>query len=200
MKSGLVKYSFWFGVILCGIFLHEDAVAQTEGQLLPTITVNNIDYPMVSLPNITIVSKREFTDQIAQYRFNQLKKNLLAVYPYAVKASVLYKELNEAIAEKNKRRDQKKYIKQKQNELEKEFSEPLKNLTTTQGELLVKLISRYTGKSVYDLISDYKNPVSAFLWNGAGKMWGYHLKEVYNPEENKDIEIIKRSIENSYTR
>ncbi len=200
MKSGLVKYSFWFGVILCGIFLHEDAVAQTEGQLLPTITVNNIDYPMVSLPNITIVSKREFTDQIAQYRFNQLKKNLLAVYPYAVKASVLYKELNEAIAEKNKRRDQKKYIKQKQNELEKEFSEPLKNLTTTQGELLVKLISRYTGKSVYDLISDYKNPVSAFLWNGAGKMWGYHLKEVYNPEENKDIEIIMRSIENSYTR
>ncbi len=200
MKSGFVKYSFWFGVILCGIFLHEDAVAQTEGQLLPTITVNNIDYPMVSLPNITIVSKREFTDQIAQYRFNQLKKNLLAVYPYAVKASVLYKELNEAIAEKNKRRDQKKYIKQKQNELEKEFREPLKNLTTTQGELLVKLISRYTGKSVYDLISDYKNPVSAFLWNGAGKMWGYHLKEVYNPEENKDIEIFMRSIENSYTR
>jgi hypothetical protein len=62
----------------------------------------------------------------------------------------------------------------------------------------VKLISRYTGKSVYDLISDYKNPMSAFLWNGVGKMWGYRLKEVYNPEENKDIEIIMRSIENNY--
>ncbi len=172
--------------------------AQVEGKLLPTITINNIEYPVASLPNITIVSKREFTDQVAQYRFNQLKKNLLVVYPYAVKAAGIYNELNEVLSEKNKRKDQRKYIKQKQDELEKEFTEPLKNLNTTQGELLVKLISRYTGKSVYELISDYKNPMSAFLWNGAGKMWGYRLKEVYNPDENKDIEIIMRSIENQY--
>lgn len=170
----------------------------TEGKLLPTITINNIEYPVASLPNVTIISKREFTDQVAQYRFNQLKRNLLVVYPYAVKAAAIYNELNEALSEKNKRKDQRKYIKQKQEELEKEFTEPLKNLTTTQGELLVKLISRYTGKSVYDLIADYKNPMSAFLWNGAGKMWGYRLKEVYNPDENKDIEIIMRSIENTY--
>lgn len=170
----------------------------TEGKLLPTITINNIEYPVASLPNVTIISKREFTDQVSQYRFNQLKRNLLVVYPYAVKAAAIYNELNEALSEKNKRKDQRKYIKQKQDELEKEFTEPLKNLTTTQGELLVKLISRYTGKSVYDLIADYKNPMSAFLWNGAGKMWGYHLKEVYNPDENKDIEIIMRSIENTY--
>jgi hypothetical protein len=170
----------------------------TEGRLLPTITINNIEYPVAALPNITIISKREFTDQVAQYRFNQLKKNLLVVYPYAVRAASLYNELNDALNEKNKRKDQRRYIKQKQDELEKEFAEPLKKLTTTQGELLVKLISRYTGKSVYDLISDYKNPMSAFLWNGVGKMWGYRLKEVYNPEENKDIEIIMRSIENNY--
>lgn len=173
---------------------------QMEGKLLPTITVNNVEYPVASLPNVTIISKRTFADQVSQYKFNQLKKNLLVVYPYAVRASTLYNELNEALSEKNKRKDQRKYIKQKQNELEKEFTEPLKNLTTTQGELLVKLISRYTGKSVYELISDYKNPMSAFLWNGAGKMWGYHLKEVYKPEDNRDIEIIMRSVENQYVR
>ena len=37
--------------------------------------------------------------------------------------------------------------------------------------------------------------MSAFFWNSAGKIYGYDLKENYDPQQDKDLEIIVRSIE-----
>jgi len=94
-----------------------------------------------------------------------------------------------------KKKEQKKFLKSKEKELDELYENSLKNLTVTQGELLVKLIARETGMSVYDLIREFKNPMSAFYWNKFTQLYGYSLKETYDPQEDRDIEIIVRSIE-----
>ena len=39
------------------------------------------------------------------------------------------------------------------------------------------------------------NPFSAFYWNKLSGLYGYSLKQNYDPQEDRDIEMIVRSIE-----
>lgn len=169
---------------------------EIKGTFLPAVVVGNDTIGMATLPEFVIISKKIFTDPVEQYRFNQLKKNVYIVYPYAKEAGRIFNEVNQSLADKSRKRDQKKYLKQKEDELDAQFADQLKNLTTTQGEILVKLIARETGQNCYTLIREYKNPFSAFFWQNAGKLFGYNLKITYNPQQDTDIELIVRSIEN----
>jgi hypothetical protein len=91
--------------------------------------------------------------------------------------------------------ERKKFLKRKEKDLDEQFEKPLKNLTVDQGKILVKLIARETGHSCYDLVEQFKSPFSAFYWNGLGKLFGYNLKPDYDPQQDRDLEIIVRSLE-----
>ena len=171
--------------------------AQT-GMLLPVVIVGSDTFPAYQLQDVVVVSKRTFKDPLEQSRFNQLKRNVLIVYPYAKEAGAIFREVNEHMASLEKNRDRKKYMRQKEEELDVLFEDQLKNLTVTQGEILCKLIARETGMSVYDLVKEFKNPVSAFYWNKMSQFLGYSLREQYDPQQERDIEFIVRSIEGGY--
>ncbi len=180
-------------------FISNPANAQSGGSAyVPVIIINNDSFPVLTLPEIVVVSKRVFASSYEQNKFNSLKKNILAVYPYAKNAGEIFKEVQQELANKDSKRDRKKFLKQKEKELDEQFQEKLKNLTTTQGEILVKLIARETGQNCYELIKEFKNPMSAFFWQNAGKLWGYDLKIPYDPQQDKDIELIVRGIENNF--
>ena len=86
-----------------------------------------------------------------------------------------------------KQRD--RYINNVQDELFEMFEEPLRNLTVSQGALLMKLIDREIGKSSYMIIKDYKNGIAAKFWQGVAKLFGSDLKKPYDPEgEDRKIE------------
>lgn len=172
--------------------------AQVEGQLLPLVVVGNDSFPTCTLQEVVVVSKRVFKDQADQYRYNRLRDNIVTVYPYAKEAGTIFSEINDQLAQMDKKKERKKFVKQKEKELDMLYENSLKNLTVTQGDLLVKLIARETGLTVYELISEFKNPFSAFYWNKLSAFYGYSLKQQYDPQEQRDIEMIVRSIEGSF--
>lgn len=192
MKSS-IKVCF---LLFIGSFFCKQIAAQSGGSAyVPVIVINNDSFPILTLPEVYVVSKRTFASSYEQNKFNSLKKNILAVYPYAKKAGEIFNEVQTELANKDSRRDRKKFLKEKENELDAQFQEPLKNLTTTQGEILVKLIARETGQNCYELIKEFKNPMSAFFWQSAGSLWGYDLKIPYDPQQDKDMELIVRGLE-----
>jgi len=80
--------------------------------------------------------------------------------------------------------------------LKKEFTEDLKNLTITQGRILIKLIDRETGKSSYTLIKELRGSFSAFMWQSLASLFNSSLKVEYDAEgEDKPIEDAIRLIE-----
>jgi hypothetical protein len=169
--------------------------AQVEGQLLPLVVVGNDSFPTCTLQEVVVVSKRVFKDQAEQYRYNRLRDNIVTVYPYAKEAGTIFSEINDQLSQIDKKKERKKFVKQKEKELDMLYENSLKNLTVTQGDLLVKLIARETGLTVYELISEFKNPFSAFYWNKLSAFYGYSLKQQYDPQGQRDIEMIVRSIE-----
>ena len=51
-------------------------------------------------------------------------------------------------------------------ELRAEFEAEVKDLTMSQGKVLVKLIDRETGKTSYELVKELRGSFTAFVWQG----------------------------------
>lgn len=116
-------------------------------------------------------------------KYYRLVYNFSKVYPYAIVARSMINKADSTIAAQNlKRLKRDKYIASVQNELFRVFEKPMRNLTISQGALLMKLIDRECGKSSYLIIKDYKNGMAAGFWQGVAKMFGSDLKAPYDPE------------------
>lgn len=130
-------------------------------------------------------------------RYYRLVYNFSKVYPYALVARDLVAETDSTIAaEKMKRGQRERYIDRKQKELFDAFEKPMRNLTVSQGALLMRLIDREVGKSSYMIIRDYKNGMAAGFWQGIARIFGSDLKKPYDPEgEDAPTEELVRAWE-----
>jgi hypothetical protein len=114
-----------------------------------------------------------------------LKYHIRKAYPYALRTGRIVNEVNATLEQFDKKRDDKKYIKETEKILKERFKEDLKNLTRTQGKMLTKLIYRETGFTVHELLQTYKSNISAGWWQMLAKMYNINLKEEYHPETDE---------------
>ena len=116
-------------------------------------------------------------------KYYRLVHNFSKAYPYALVARKLVQRADSTIAaDKLKRVKRDKYINTIQKELFEVFESQMRNMTVSQGALLMKLIDREVGKSSYNIIKDYKNGMAAGFWQGIAKIFGTDLKKPYDPE------------------
>lgn len=157
------------------------------------ININGEIMPWVVVNEVVVYSTRTFKtpEDFAKYR--RLRYNVLKVLPYARFAGQRYRQLERDLANTSEKRKQKALVKSCEKEIKDLFNRDVKNLTISQGEVLIKLIDRETGDSSFDLVKDLKGGVSAFLMQSVAKVFGHDLKKKYDPEEERDIESIIRS-------
>lgn len=129
-------------------------------------------------------------------KFNKLRYNVIKVYPYARECAKNLVIIDAELRQISDPDARELYMKSREKALFGRYEPQLKKLTISQGKVLVKLIDRETGNSAYSLITDYKSATSAFFWQGIGKLFGYDLKEDYDPSREPAIEMIVQSIEN----
>lgn len=123
-------------------------------------------------------------------RYYRLVWNFSKTYPYALVARKLIEKTDTELEENDfSRRKREKYINDIQKELFDAFEEPMRGMTVSQGQLLMKLIDREVGKSSFSIIKDYKNGIAAGFWQGVAKLFGSDLKKHYDPSgEDRPIE------------
>src|SRR5450432_3578288 len=109
-----------FFFLICFSAISVFSQAQSSVYLLPGKIVGKDTFAEIDLSPIYIISINSH-DQMAIYKFNMLKYNIGVVWPYAVKAAGIYKEINDELASNDSKRQQKKVIKAKQKELEQQF-------------------------------------------------------------------------------
>ena len=153
---------------------------------------NNDTLLFSALPTLTINSNKWSLDK---REIRVLKYRIKKVYPYAQEAINIYFEIQDSIAGIKKRRKRKKIVRQTERSLKGEYLKDLKNLTISQGKILMMLISRGTKRSCYEIIKAYKGGLKASYWQGVAHLFTYDLKEVYDPSENPEFEMITIEIE-----
>ena len=160
------------------------------------VAVTNIDnelIPWFPLADVFITDTRIFKSPLEKAKFNRLRYNVLRVLPYAMFARNRYEQLQRDLIVSSTRRDKKKLVKAFEKEIKIMFNKEIKNLTITQGGILIKLIDRETGTSSYDLLKDMKGGVNAFFYQSVARIFGNNLKNTYDPEQDREIENIIRS-------
>ncbi|MDX9705541.1 MAG: DUF4294 domain-containing protein, partial [Weeksellaceae bacterium] len=155
-------------------------------------TEGEIVWDTVKLDNANIISLRLNTDMEKKY-YLWLRKRVRDVWPFVKVAVEEYNSIQDTAKLIHKKRDRRKYIKQRQNVLANEFESQLKDLSTSRGQILIKLIYRETGRTSYDIIKELRGGFNAFLWNTAGDFNNLDLKSVFDPHKTREdlfIEVI----------
>jgi hypothetical protein len=162
--------------------------------LLGGIEVANNIYPMIFIEEVEITG--QYADPKRRDELRRLRYNVYKVYPYAITAAFVLNKVDKEMSVRTKKKDRKQYLKQVEKEMNAKFKDELKNLSMTQGQILVKLINRQTGRDCYSVIKEIKGGLNARIYQTAAFFFDNDLKAQYDPyNKDKDIEMIVQEIE-----
>lgn len=145
----------------------------------------------IELEEVYITNRFDIKNAEERKRFLLLKRRVLKVYPYAKTAADRLTALNNGMLVLKSERDKKKYFKLVENYLTNEFEEQLKKLSRKEGQVLVKLIHRQTGKSTFELIKELKSGWKAFWSNNTARLFDINLKTKFEPNQVGEDFIIE---------
>ncbi|PCJ93445.1 MAG: hypothetical protein COA50_14250, partial [Flavobacteriaceae bacterium] len=152
----------------------------------------------ISLDEVYIFGRLKFNSKEERLRYYILRRKTIKVYPYAKLASERLVALNDSLGKIKSKRKRKKHTKYIQKFIEEEFSEELKKLTRTEGQILVKLINRQTGNTAFGLVKELRNGWRAFWYNTTAKMFKISLKKEYHPEDNHEDYLIEDILQRAF--
>jgi len=150
-----------------------------------------------SLPEYCVTGKLTGKFKRMERRHTKLVYNVKKVYPYAKLAGIKLMEYETILMNAANDKERRRIMKQAEDELRNEFEDDLKKLTFKQGAILIKLVDRETGNSSYELVQELRGKFVAFFWQAFARLFGYNLKEEYDPDgADREIEEIVVMIEN----
>jgi hypothetical protein len=192
-----------FSLCLLSVFF---GWAQVEEQPLDSITEkmiivegDSIFRSAIDLDEVYLFGKLKFPNYKTKLHYYILRRKTLKVYPYAKLAAERLVELNDSIVKIKRKSKRKKYTKKIQKYIEDEFSEELKKLTRTEGQILVKLIYRQTGTTAFELVKELRSGWRAFWYSTTAKMFKISLKEEFDPEDVHEDYIIEDILQRAFT-
>lgn len=152
----------------------------------------------IALDEVFLFSKLSFPTYKDKLRYYVLRRKTIKVYPYAKLASERLVELNDSLSKIKSKRKRKRYTRHVQKYIEGEFSDELKKLTRTEGQILVKLIYRQTGNTAFNLVKELRSGWRAFWYNTTAKMFDINIKEEYHPEEVHEDYLIEDILQRAF--
>jgi hypothetical protein len=182
---------FIFFAILSITYAQDTTRIVLPAKVIDGDTVGLVDVrAAVIFPTVKIENRRQ------QIRYDKLVHNVKKVYPYAKLAGQKLREYRDILDTIQGERARKIFMKKAEKELEAQFGNEIKNLTFSQGKILIKLVYRETGNSTFDIVKDLRGGFTAFIWQTMARIFGYNLKNGYDPAgEDQAIEQVILMIE-----
>lgn len=160
------------------------SVTVAGGEMLPAYTFDPVD-----------VHARQLSEE-ERRAYYRLVYNVRRTYPYAVMAQRRMEAYNALRAEGMRGKEDRKYFKNEEKQIREDFLKDLKNLTRSQGAILIKLLARQTDTTAYFLLKDFRGGARAGAYQTLARLWGFDLKKGYDPQgADRDIEAIVQMIE-----
>lgn len=185
-----------FLLISVSLFISILALSQEQDGIIVYGKIEDGDtIAVIHLREVNIFSWK-MLDNKEERKLTRLMKNIKIVYPYARLAGIKLAEYEEVLSQAPDDQARRKIMKKLEEELEAEYGHELRDLTVTQGKILLKLIDRETGESSYNLVTEFRGEFKAVFYQAFARLFGLNMKLKYDPEgEDRDIEYIVKMIE-----
>lgn len=192
-----LKYIFIFFPFLL-VAQVEDIPQDTTHVEYIIIEGDSVPRTSIDLEEVMLLHKLKFNNKEERIRYLILRRKTIKVYPYAKLAADRLDSLTKHLAKLKRKRDKKRYTKRVQKYIEGEFSEELKKMTRTEGQILVKLIHRQTGRTAFELIKELRNGWRAFWYNTTASMFDISLKREFDPIHEKEDYLIEDILQRNF--
>ncbi|MGB0982247.1 MAG: DUF4294 domain-containing protein [Winogradskyella sp.] len=180
-------------------FAQENPVAKDSTQVHYLIIEGEaVPVTSVELDEVLVLPNLKFEDRKARIRYLILRRKTLKVYPYAKLAAERLEELQKRLYNLKRKSEKKRYARVIQKFIEDEFSAELKKLTKTEGQILVKLIHRQTGKTTFNLIKELRSGWRAFWFNNTASLFNISLKKEFSPINEEEDYIIEDILQRAF--
>lgn len=199
MKN-IIHILLFFPLLLLGQIEERPQLVEkdTTGYDYYFVEGDSIPVSSIDLDEVMLLHKLEFNSKQDRRRYLILRRKTIKVFPYAKMASERLDSLNSRLNRLEKKRDKKRYAKKIQKYIEGEFSDELKKLTRTEGQILIKLIHRQTGKTTFELIKELRNGWRAFWFNNTASLFKISLKREFDPENEKEDYLIEDILQRNF--
>lgn len=176
----------------------EEEVQDSTDVVYILIEGDSIPHSAINLNEVMLLHRLKFSSDVDRKRYLVIRRKTIKVYPYAKLAAERLESLNERLNSLESASEKRRYAKLIQKFIEEEFSEELKKLTKTEGQILVKLIHRQTGTTTFDLIKNLRSGWRAFWFNNTALLFNISLKEEFDPWNVKEDYLIEDILERNF--
>ena len=168
---------------------------QTKGKRVMRMGFEVVDGDTIPIFLFDEVYLKTLPTEEEQKRYKKLVRDVKIALPYAKLAAFRLQMMEDNLSMMKSSRAKKKYINQCEKAIKEEFMNDLKNLTISQGKLLLKLIHRETGKTTFEILSKYQGRLEPLFWNSMAAMYGASTKDSYDVVLDYQIEEIIKKLE-----
>ena len=186
-------------LLLCLLLASLGMPAQTAADLQPAggqylgIQVQGGDtLLLVRLHDVHVFPQLVFKNKKQEKFYWRTVRDVKKTLPYAkmIVRDMEYADAQLALIQDKKER--RKWWRKFEKQLFRKYEKDFRNMTASQGMMLMKLMDRETDRTSYELIKHYRSKASADFWQFVAKLFRNDLTEGYDGTE-KD-RIIERVI------
>lgn len=196
------QYCPLMALFLIALFITQGLKAQLNKNdtiEVATIIYNGDTMEAKQLPYVFTYYSLNAAQKKARAEWTRLRNAVYVTYPYAKRAGLVFNDVQAHLINIKDPIERKKYIKSREKELRKEFTEPLTNLSIYQGKVLMKLINRETGNECYEIIKEFKGGALARLYQTVAFFFSTSLKQTYDAvDDDREIEKIVIEVQRMY--
>jgi pyruvate dehydrogenase complex dehydrogenase (E1) component len=170
---------------------------ELEGHSMYSVVNEGDTIYMTSIDEAVIQPRKRSAAARDLRQYRRLIYNVKKVYPYAKLAGQKFGEVTAHLQTLNTGKEQREYIRQLEKDLLHQYEEDLKDLTITQGRILIKLIDRETNQTSYEIVKELRGSFQAAFWQAIARIFGSNLKTEFDADgEDKVLNEIMIMIEN----
>ena len=163
------------------------------GRYICTIMIGEDTVPVFRMKDLNVYGSHLLLTSNEVKKNSKLIRNVKLMLPYAREAKHRLDVLEVEIA-KMPVKDRKAALKKAEKDIEAEYKKDLKKRTYSQGLVLIKLIDRETSRSAYSLVNDLRGSLRAGLYQACARLFGYNLKDKFDPAKNSKDNLIDRIV------
>ncbi len=168
---------------------YDTTIVHQDGRVMHIRILGTDTIFVATIPEVVVKAPRVFANDEEYRQYMRYRRYATDVLPYAIQSIKLYRQYQEE-TEGMKHGKAKKHARLMQKDVKEDFTNPLKDLTRTQGKILVKMIERHLNTPMYDVLKNVRGGFTAAKWQAVGRLYGYDLKAGYTPGEDKILDMI----------
>lgn len=148
------------------------------------------------LPELWVYPPLKFKSERQRRAYNRLVYNVKKVLPIAQQVNGLIAETAETLEMLPTKKQKSAHVCAVEKDIKEMYTPQMKQLTYSQGKLLIKLVDRECNQSSYEIVQAFLGPAKAAFYQVFAWTFRASLKKEYRPEEeDKLIERVVRQVE-----